>query len=55
MMRVLVESHCVRFAPMGPDIDLGQETAAIRDRAGNPLVGLVRGMRFAFKALEASH
>jgi UDP:flavonoid glycosyltransferase YjiC (YdhE family) len=40
---------------MGPDIDLGKETAAIRDRAGNPVVGLVRGMRFAFKVLEGSH
>jgi hypothetical protein len=55
MMRALVESHSVMFAPMGPDIDLGKETAVIRDRAGNPIVGLVWGMRFVFKMLEASH
>jgi UDP:flavonoid glycosyltransferase YjiC (YdhE family) len=27
---------------MGPDIDLGEETVTIRDRASNPLIGLVR-------------
>jgi UDP:flavonoid glycosyltransferase YjiC (YdhE family) len=27
---------------MGPDINLGEETVTIRDRASNPLIGLVR-------------
>jgi sterol 3beta-glucosyltransferase len=51
----LVESHGVAFAPMGPDIDIGEETAAIRNRSQNVAVGLVRVMRFAFDMLERSH
>lgn len=54
-MRSLVESHGVPFAPMGPDIDLGQETAAIRASTRNVALGLVRVMRFAFDMLERSH
>jgi sterol 3beta-glucosyltransferase len=54
-MRRLVESYTVGFAPIGPDIDLGQETAAIRARSRNAIVGLVRVMRFAFKMLEQSY
>ena len=33
MMRALVQSHGVAFAPMGPDIDIGEEAAAIRVRS----------------------
>jgi len=55
VMRSLVESHRVRFAPMGPDIDIGHRAAAIRDRSRNLLVGLLRVMRFAFEMLEQSH
>ncbi len=54
-MRGLVESYGVRFAPMGPDIDIGEEAAAIRSRSRNVMVGLVRTMRFAFDMLERSH
>ena len=55
VMKELVEFHGVTFAPVGPDIDLGREVAAIRLRSRNIAVGLVRGMRFAFDMLEQSH
>jgi sterol 3beta-glucosyltransferase len=54
-MRTLVESHGVTFAPIGPDIDMGLETAAIRLRSRNAMVGLARTMRYAFDVLEQSH
>jgi sterol 3beta-glucosyltransferase len=55
VMKELVESHGVTFAPVGPDIDLGQEVAAIRLRSRNAAVGLMRGMRFSFDMIERSH
>ncbi len=51
----LVESYGVPFAPMGPDIDLGRETAIIRDRSPNWMVGFMRVMKFSFAMLERSH
>ncbi len=54
-MRPLVESHGVTFAPIGPDIDMGLETAAIRLRSRNVMVSLARTMRYAFDVLERSH
>ncbi len=55
VMRALVESHGVEFAPLGPDIDIGHKAAAIRDHSRNVMLGLVRVMRFAFDILEQSH
>jgi len=55
LMRQLVETHGVVFAPMGPDIDLGREVAAIRHKARNPAIGLIQAMRFGFDMLERSH
>ena len=55
VMRLLVESRGVRFAPIGPDIDLAAEVDIIRRNAKNTAVGLIRGMRFGFKMLECSH
>ncbi|MGB2895249.1 MAG: glycosyltransferase [Anaerolineales bacterium] len=55
VMRELVESYDVKFAPIGPDIDLGEEVAAIRLRSRNVIAGLVRAMRFSFDILEQSH
>jgi len=55
VMQALVESHGVPFAPIGPDIDLGREVAAIRHRARNTAAGLVQAMRFGFDLLERSH
>jgi sterol 3beta-glucosyltransferase len=55
VMKTLVESHGVSFAPIGPDIDLVWEVAEIRTRSRSEMAGLVRGMRFAFEKLEQSH
>lgn len=55
VMKTLVESHDVRFAPIGPDIDLAQEVAAIRRQARNVVIGLIQGMRFGFNMLEHCH
>jgi sterol 3beta-glucosyltransferase len=55
VMRSLAESYNINFEPIGPDIDLGKEVAAIRQPSGNPWIGLMRGMRFAFEMLEKSH
>ncbi len=54
-MRGLVESYGVSFAPMGPDIDLGRETAIIRRKSPNWMVGFMRVMKFSFDMLERSH
>lgn len=54
-MRTLVESHGVKFAAIGPDIDLGEEVTAIRQRARNSALGLIQAMRFGFRMLEHSH
>lgn len=55
LMKTLVEAHGVPFAPIGPDIDLAQEVAAIRHRARHVALGLIAGMRFGFKMLERCH
>lgn len=55
VMKTLVESHGVTFAPIGPDINLAEEVAAIRHHARNTAIGLIRGMRFGFDMLERSH
>ncbi len=54
-MRGLVESYGVPFAPMGPDIDIGRETAIIRGKSPNWMIGFARVMRFSFAMLERSH
>lgn len=55
LMKPLVETHSVAFAPIGPDINLAEEVAAIRRSARNPAIGLIQGMRFGFEMLEHSH
>lgn len=55
VMRTLVESHGVAFAPIGPDIDLAREVAAIRGRARVAAMGLIKAMGFGFDVLERSH
>lgn len=54
-MRSLVEFYNIPFAPIGPDIDIGFEAAAIRDRASNFMTGMIRVMKFSFAMLEQSH
>jgi sterol 3beta-glucosyltransferase len=55
VMHALVESYGLRFEPIGPDIDIGQETAAILARSPNWMVGFMRVMRFTFRMLEQAH
>ncbi len=55
VMKTLVTFYGVPFAPMGPDIDLAEEVATIRQQARNTTIGLIQGMRFGFKMLERSH
>jgi UDP:flavonoid glycosyltransferase YjiC (YdhE family) len=54
-MRGLVESYGVTFAPIGPDIDIGHETAVIRGRSPNWMIGFLRVMKFSFAMLEEAH
>jgi len=54
-MRSLVEFHNVPFAPIGPDIDIGLEAAAMRDRSVHFMVGMIRVMKFSFAVLEQVH
>jgi len=54
-MRTLVESYDVAFSPIGPDIDIGQETALIRGHSPNWMIGFMRVMRFTFSMLEQVH
>ena len=55
VMRDLVETHGVTFAPIGPDFDFAQRIAAIRHQTRNSIIGLVQAMRFGFDMLERSH
>ncbi len=55
VMKALVEAHGVDFAPIGPDIDLAQQVAEIRQKARHPAIGLIQAMRFGFDMLERSH
>ena len=55
MMRGLVESYGLEFAPIGPDIDLGYEAAVIRGHSRNWMAGFLRVMKFSFSMLEKSH
>jgi UDP:flavonoid glycosyltransferase YjiC (YdhE family) len=54
MMRPLVESYGIPFAPMGPDVDLGKEAAIIRGKSRNWVLGFARTMKFTQTILEQS-
>jgi UDP:flavonoid glycosyltransferase YjiC (YdhE family) len=54
-MRTLLESHGIAFEPIGPDIDLAREVAAIRQNSRHVAVGLVRSMKFGLKMVEQVH
>ena len=54
-MRSLVESYDIPFVPMGPDIDIAQETAIIRAKSPHWMIGFMRVMKFSFRMLELSH
>ncbi len=54
-MRELVQFHGVPFVPVGPDIDIGLEAAAMRSRSFHFIVGMIRVMKFSFAMLEKIH
>lgn len=54
-MRIMVESYGIHVQPIGPDINLAERVALIRQQARNTVVGLMRGMQFGFEMLEKSH
>lgn len=54
-MEPLVSRYGVDFVPIGPDVDIGQEAAEMRDRAPHWMIGLMRVMRFSFAMLEQAH
>lgn len=54
-MEQLVKSYNVKFACIGPDIDIGIEAAKIRTNAPHWMIGLMKVMQFSFKMLEQSH
>lgn len=50
----LVINSGVLFSPLGPDIDIEAEAAIIRGKAKNPMLGMLKTMRFVFKMIERS-
>jgi UDP:flavonoid glycosyltransferase YjiC (YdhE family) len=54
-MRSLVEGYGVPFEPVGPDVDIGLEAAAMRRNSPLWIVGFLRVMRFSWEMLERSH
>ena len=50
----LVEDAGVEFLPVGPDIDIEAETAAIRGKSKNPLVSMLKTMNFVFRIIRNS-
>ena len=55
VMKTLVEAYGGSFAPIGPNINLAERVALIRQQARNAAIGLMQGMRFGFEMLEKSH
>lgn len=50
----LIESYNVKFIALGLDIDIEYETAYIRGKSKNWIIGMIRTMRFVFKIIEKS-
>lgn len=50
----LIRNYNINFVPIGPDIDIENETARIRGNSGNWLLGFIRTMKFVFKIIEES-
>lgn len=54
-MRKLVESYGIPFAAVGPDVDMEEVAASIRERTRNDWIALREVMKSAFEILERSH
>ena len=52
--RGLVESFGVHFEPVGPDIDIEEETSIIRGRSKNAVMSILKTMNFIMKIIEGS-
>ena len=52
--RDLVESAGIHFEPIGPDIDIEKEAAAIRGRNQNPALSMLKTMNFVFRIIQDS-
>lgn len=50
----LVEDAGVEFLPVGPDIDITAEAAAIRGKSKNPMVSMLKTMNFVFRIIRNS-
>lgn len=53
--RSLVEFHGLKFSPFGPDIDLGEDTARLRENNHGIDAGFIKVMKYSFDLLERSH
>ncbi len=53
--RSLVEFHGLKFAPFGPDIDLGVDTAKLRENKHALDGNFIKVMKYSFDLLEKSH
>jgi sterol 3beta-glucosyltransferase len=53
--RSLVEFHGLKYAPFGPDIDLGVDTAKLRENKHAIDGGFIKVMKYSFDLLERSH
>ena len=52
--RTLIESREVHFEPVGPDIDIEAEAAAIRGKSSNAALSMIRCMNFIMKIIRGS-
>ena len=52
--RGLVESFGVHFEPVGPDIDIEEETSIIRGKSSNAVMSLLKTMNFIMKIIEGA-
>ena len=52
--RNLVEGSSVHFEPVGPDIDIEEETTIIRGKSKNGITSILKTMNFIMKIIEGS-
>ena len=52
--RRLVEDSGIKFVPIGPDIDIEQEAAAIRGKSSNAALSMIKTMNFIFRIIQNS-
>lgn len=52
--RELIEDAGIHFEPIGPDIDIEKEAAAIRGKVSNPVLSMIKTMNFVFRIIQES-